>query len=456
MRPWLAHVRNYFLLEQAIVAVAAVAAPGGIADVGWCTQALGSDSVSEDYEECDRAANLLVVDVGRGSLRSGTLDSWTLHNNARTCSPTAGSSPIALQVWRPVSKMSWKLICETKAVLKPGLQTISAVKGCDTEDGDYIGWFTGAGVEGGISLEQAECESLCQGGGKCGSGDCSMCDKTYGGVIWNKWGPEFAPVQVGGTFTAVACGPRTYAVSVTVVDLCFACRWGCHVLLLATALSVLYLSLALGKGLERGSLRGHPHYRYWMQIKGLCADGVLLTGSVLMGRCCTSPQLPVEREADGGPRFGSGDHTTAANTMALFLEDSVASVIPRASRGVAGPLHHAASVGDAVKLRQLLSGNEGLLAALNDGDGRRYTAFAVACAGGHTQCVVELLRVGCDTKLCEEKGLSGWELAAQLHRHAVLALRPTTSPSDNTSPSSTPRRSSSNAGERATRAQLTA
>ena len=36
------------------------------------------------------------------------------------------------------------------------------------------------------------------------------------------------------------------------------------------------------------------------------------------------------------------------------------------------------------------------------------TAFHLACAGGHVQCVALLLGSGCDTSLRNEDGLTGW------------------------------------------------
>ena len=59
---------------------------------------------------------------------------------------------------------------------------------------------------------------------------------------------------------------------------------------------------------------------------------------------------------------------------------------------------------------------------INAGDQRRFTPFAVACAGGHAVCVAVLLEASCDTTLACDTGLTGWELAADLRRAEVVAM----------------------------------
>ena len=61
---------------------------------------------------------------------------------------------------------------------------------------------------------------------------------------------------------------------------------------------------------------------------------------------------------------------------------------------------------------------------INAGDQRRFTPFAVACAGGHAVCVAVLLEASCDTTLACDTGLTGWELAADLRRAEVVAMQP--------------------------------
>jgi hypothetical protein len=79
--------------------------------------------------------------------------------------------------------------------------------------------------------------------------------------------------------------------------------------------------------------------------------------------------------------------------------------------------------GAAAKLRALLQ-QQGVDLDINAGDQRRFTAFHCACAAGHVECVRALLAAGCDTTLRNDVGLSGWELAHELHRASVLTLCP--------------------------------
>jgi hypothetical protein len=60
---------------------------------------------------------------------------------------------------------------------------------------------------------------------------------------------------------------------------------------------------------------------------------------------------------------------------------------------------------------------------IDAGDQRRFTAFHVACASGHAECVALLLKSGCDTALVCDVGLTGWGLAKDLRRTTVLALQ---------------------------------
>ena len=55
-----------------------------------------------------------------------------------------------------------------------------------------------------------------------------------------------------------------------------------------------------------------------------------------------------------------------------------------ANRGVTNKLHVAASLGDLTKLKRLRQDTSLWMEQLNKGDNRCYTAFHVACAGGHT------------------------------------------------------------------------
>lgn len=114
-------------------------------------------------------------------------------------------------------------------------------------------------------------------------------------------------------------------------------------------------------------------------------------------------------------------------------------------------LHHVCKSAEISKLMKLLRALKAVgsdLRAMDTVDGRGFTPFHVACAGGHAQVrrshsgvpvraiclgqgmltaavpqVVETLcHAGCDTSLRNADGCTGWELAESLERAAVLAL----------------------------------
>ena len=89
---------------------------------------------------------------------------------------------------------------------------------------------------------------------------------------------------------------------------------------------------------------------------------------------------------------------------------------------MSSPLHHAAATNNPVALQNGLT--RASPANINVGDHRGFTPFHVGCAAGHVACVNALLRAGCDTALLNDTGLTGWQLAEQLKRDKVLALRP--------------------------------
>jgi ankyrin repeat protein len=60
----------------------------------------------------------------------------------------------------------------------------------------------------------------------------------------------------------------------------------------------------------------------------------------------------------------------------------------------------------------------------NVGDSRCFTPFHVACAGGHVACARLLCEAGADTQLLSDTGLTGWQLAEQLHRSEIVQLHP--------------------------------
>jgi hypothetical protein len=125
------------------------------------------------------------------------------------------------------------------------------------------------------------------------------------------------------------------------------------------------------------SLRRHPHYRRWRAVAGLVVDGVEFLRNRGHGRHLL--------QGSGGGGSDSGGTTPPGCT---------GHAIRQAKRGQAGPLHHAASAGNATKLQALLAEKGKAEAAqmdtINAGDHRRYTPFILAAAGG---CHLPLDRV---------------------------------------------------------------
>ena len=89
------------------------------------------------------------------------------------------------------------------------------------------------------------------------------CVHASNGVVWNAWDMDHTGVDnavaVGGTFKSDGCGPRKYAVSVQMKDMCVACVWGCHFVfgfLLASYILVgvpfLKFQVSLGFGVSPG------------------------------------------------------------------------------------------------------------------------------------------------------------------------------------------------------------
>jgi hypothetical protein len=169
----------------------------------------------------------------------------------------------------------------------------------------------------------------------------------------------------------------------------------------------------------------HPHSRYLWELGGLCKDGVQFTLARIRGMPQPTARAGESRAALlGGSDAGGSDGLEVGGAGAANANATAGL----ASRGSASRLHMAASVGDATalekQLNKVLKGQTPQAAAqlLNGGDKRRYTAFHVACAGGHAQCASLLLEAGCDGLLLNEAGKSGWGLALELKRTDILAL----------------------------------
>ena len=196
-------------------------------------------------------------------------------------------------------------------------------------------------------------------------------------------------------------------------------NWGWDIILLLSLSVAIFVSagsLWNAKGRGRRGWDMLPAVKEVKQLAGLVRDGVGFSVALARGQLQAMP----------GPKNDGGKDGPVASLLGGKGGGGGGLGVPGAQAGQGRPsvLHHAASLGTAPKLRGLLADSGGpAVAALNAGDERRCTAFHIACAGGHVDCVRMLLEAGCDTALCNYSGLTGWELAEQLHRSEVLALR---------------------------------
>ena len=176
--------------------------------------------------------------------------------------------------------------------------------------------------------------------------------------------------------------------------------WG-GVLMLAVGAS---LAAYLVGGTRLGSRR-HPHYKLWKELWGLTVDGWWFVRG-------------------GGDGRRSLDAAEAHSLQSSLLPRTAAMMPPNHSKqACTGPttrLHQAAATGNAAAVEQILQGD---CSTLDAGDKRRFTAFHIACAGGHVQVVKLLLGAGCDCTLENDNGYCGWQLAESLNRVEVLGLR---------------------------------
>ena len=113
----------------------------------------------------------------------------------------------------------------------------------------------------------------------------------------------------------------------------------------------------------------------------------------------------------GGAQKTKDGAASAVEAAAELLAEGGSPQKQASSRGSRSALHAEAAIGNATQLSELLRKGE---LETNAGDQHGWTAFHCACAGGHVDCIHELLNAGCDTTLVNETGLSGWELALHL------------------------------------------
>ena len=192
--------------------------------------------------------------------------------------------------------------------------------------------------------------------------------------------------------------------------------WGWALVISLSIIALAYFGAGAARGLGCGQ-PWLPHRHFWLELFGLIHDGMTF---ITRG---TRPQDSVR-----GGRGADGDSSLAAsNTTPLLKGDKVNIDIGlvtanMASRGSPTRLHVAAQLGDSKQLRRTLNNRGVGCEDINAGDNRRYTAFHVACAGNHVECVQELIQAGCDTTLLNEGGLAGGDLARQLKRTAVWVV----------------------------------
>ena len=153
--------------------------------------------------------------------------------------------------------------------------------------------------------------------------------------------------------------------------------WGATLLLLLASLGLVY-SLAAA-----ASPAARQHWAFWRSFAGLVRDGVSF--SLGMGRGGGDGQARLLDEGAAPPAQGGA---------AVPSQPRRGPEPRQASRGRPSPLHHAASTGNHATLKRLLGAGAGEV--LDRGDHRSFTPFHVACAGGSAECVLLLLRAGCD------------------------------------------------------------
>eukprot|EP01048_Picozoa_sp_COSAG05_P012470 COSAG05_NODE_1249_length_5388_cov_42.102477_6_plen_228_part_00 len=193
-----------------------------------------------------------------------------------------------------------------------------------------------------------------------------------------------------------------------------------HVFFAVLGAAVVYLAFASARSRSRGG-GWVPHRDFFTALSGLVVDGV--TASTTMNKTVTevAPLLSSSIE----PIQAQSRATDEQGKRRLpGLPGWQASCNP-----VPTEVHRAAATGDAKALAQLLQAAAGSNGrpppgCFDSGDVKRWTAFHIACAGGHVACCQLLLQSkACDVTLRNDEGLTGWELAEQMQQVAVLALR---------------------------------
>eukprot|EP01050_Picozoa_sp_SAG11_P000965 SAG11_NODE_38_length_21705_cov_24.667453_3_plen_264_part_00 len=237
-------------------------------------------------------------------------------------------------------------MCSTDATIKPKLQTIQdgTIGGCRVADGDNIGWWQPSSSVGGIGINNVLWDPACQVlYAKDKLAECPSCDSAYGGVMWKFPVPKKA--AIGEALTTLGCGPRKYAISVSVTGECMACVWGCHFLAAVVLFAALYLvvgmELARRKGAGPGWRERLPHKQSWLELYGLVQDGWRFAQAIRDNR---SVQKVPRRSASGGAGDSSQGHRvtgskpSAEKTEKRRKKSSTSKPAKVSSSDIAAPL----------------------------------------------------------------------------------------------------------------------
>lgn len=197
--------------------------------------------------------------------------------------------------------------------------------------------------------------------------------------------------------------------------------WGGWVLFGALILASVYLGSSMAYTARAGTLdlgapaTWSPHKPQLLALVGLVVDGAKFATDGFM-----LPQAGTDKPS------GRALLVDSAAEMAVreARETAAAGLRKKQKQAKVGHrtgLQEAAMVGDLKKVKKVLLAKE---KGLDKGDPRGQTAFHHACAGGHVDCVKELVKAGCDTLRMNDGGVTGWELARKSGRTATLeALR---------------------------------
>lgn len=190
--------------------------------------------------------------------------------------------------------------------------------------------------------------------------------------------------------------------------------WGWEFLLLVAAFALAAVVLASVFNRQIRGKRGWNVLPAMSEVRGLV--GLVRDGAVFSAARLRPTQRRPVPSPDAQPSPGSSAarttlipaETDGVRASLLATKQQAAGVSgKRASKAVAGTLHHAASSGDVETLQAHLraaDGADGRRSLLDTGDARQWTPFHLACANGHVQCVALLVGGGCDTTLRNRVG----------------------------------------------------